>query len=520
MRSRSTSLLLWLFLGVSPAGAWACTLWGAAGADASGGTIVSKNRDWLPDHVQRVKLCRPAEGYAYFGLFAEGNAFPGCKQGINEKGLVVMTATAGSIPEKVRASQPGRGGLVTAILAGYASCDEVLANREKLFRNRRPAFMLISDRKKILVLEIGLNERYVLKAVQSGPVVHTNHYLDESMQEFNIKVGRSSATRAARIAELLQLKPAPYDTECFVELSRDDKNGPNDSLWRDGQGNRTLSSWIVETPAVGPPRLRVLIADPGRPESEHRFVLDEEFWRQPAAPAFEAAACEGAYPLHLQGICTNDRDAIYWSWTDTLVKTDRSGRVLKRIPAANHHGDLCFHEGKVYAAVNLGKFNQPAGQADSWIFVYDADTLDECARHPVPEVVHGAGGVAYREGVFLVVGGLPEGAAANCVYEYDAQFRLRQRHELSGGYTLMGIQTATFAAGSWWFGCYGKPCVLLRFDPDFQLTGRWECDASLGIVGLPDGRFLIGRNARAKEAGYQGRAVSAWADGANGLVFE
>ena len=79
---------------------------------------------------------------------------------------------------------------------------------------------------------------------------------------------------------------------------------------------------------------------------------------------FHPTACEGAYPRHVQGICTNGKDAIFWCWTDALVKTDADGRVLKKVPVADHHGDLCFHRGRVYVATNLGKFNRPAGEAD------------------------------------------------------------------------------------------------------------------------------------------------------------
>ena len=62
---------------------------------------------------------------------------------------------------------------------------------------------------------------------------------------------------------------------------------------------------------------------------------------------------------------------------------------------ANHHGDLCFHDGKLYVAVNLGKFNDPEGNADSWVYVYDAESLKELARHETQEVLHGAGGIGY-----------------------------------------------------------------------------------------------------------------------------
>jgi hypothetical protein len=131
----------------------ACTLWGVAGQDASGGTIVSKNRDWKPDHIQVLKMRRDGKGYAYFGLYAEGNDDPGLKQGVNEKGLAVMIVTASSIPKATRQAQSGKGGLMSALLTHYATCDEVLADQEKLFSGRKPLFLLISDRKKIITLE-------------------------------------------------------------------------------------------------------------------------------------------------------------------------------------------------------------------------------------------------------------------------------------------------------------------------------------------------------------------------------
>jgi len=242
--------------------------------------------------------------------------------------------------------------------------------------------------------------------------------------------------------------------------------------------------------------------------------------RDSASSPFQSTKCEGVYPGHLQGICTDERDAIYWSWTDTLVKTDGRGHVLKQVKVAKHHGDLCFHDGKVYVAVNLGQFNLPAGHADSWVFVYDADTLAELSRHHVPEVVHGAGGIGYHDGRFIVVGGLPAGVKENYLYEYDEKFAFQQRHVLASGYTLMGIQTAAYAEGAWWFGCYGVPPVLLRADSRFELTGRWQFDAALGIASVGNGRLLIGQNSVARGGGYKGRVALAWLDGEKGLVFE
>lgn len=227
----------------------------------------------------------------------------------------------------------------------------------------------------------------------------------------------------------------------------------------------------------------------------------------------------GAYPKHLQGVCTNDVDAIYWSFTTVLVKTDTEGRVVEKVRVADHHGDLCFREGKLYVAVNLGQFNQPAGKADSWVYVYDADTLAEPARYQVPEVVHGAGGIAFHDGHFFVIGGLPLGVTENYVYQYDASFAFQQRHILPSGNTLMGIQTIARSGSHWWFGCYGNPRVLIKADESYKLLGKWNFDGSLGIAALPDGRFLVARGSFEKGKGYIGQLKLAVADDNRGLQF-
>lgn len=244
-----------------------------------------------------------------------------------------------------------------------------------------------------------------------------------------------------------------------------------------------------------------------------------------AADVFQPVACEGTYPRHLQGLCTNRKDAIYWSWTDALVKTDAQGRILKKVPVANHHGDLCYHAGRVYVATNLGKFNRPAGEADSWVYVYDGDTLAELAKHLVPELVHGAGGMAFHNGKFIIVGGLPPGVNENYAYEYDESFKFLKRHVIASGYTLMGIQTVTYADGAWWFGCYGKPMVLLRADENFAFTNKWEFNASVGIEPLGKSRFIIAQNKGikgddGKVKANEARIVIARTDEKAGMIIE
>lgn len=226
-----------------------------------------------------------------------------------------------------------------------------------------------------------------------------------------------------------------------------------------------------------------------------------------STPAF-ALSCPGKYQHHLQGICTDD-NSIFWSFTTTLVKTDRKGKLLRKIPVANHHGDLCHHDGKLYVAVNLGKFNDPKGNAKSWIYVYEASTLKEVARHTVPEVFHGAGGIGFYNGHFFVVGGLPNDVNENYVYEYDKNFKPIKKHVIASGHTHLGIQTAAYVNGHWWFGCYGTPKITLVTDKEFNVVGRYEQDCSLGVAQNKDGRLLVASGRCQPDAGCSGNIRTA-----------
>lgn len=278
MKKTRAALLLGCTL---PLPALACTLWAAAGPDAGGGTLLSKNRDWTPDHVQKLKLTQPDRGYAYFGLHASGNRDPGIKNGINEKGLSVITASASSLPKAQRADQRGQRGVTREILTRFASVDELAAAADQVFPHARAHFYMISDRNKILLAEVGLRGEYRVQVIAQGTLTHTNHYLDPALAQFNVRIGPSSRIRLDRINELLTQPPRPFTTAQFAAISRDRYDGPDNSLWRNGK-QHTLSSWIVQSPASGPQKLRVLLANPGQPEKLHEYVLDADFWKQKA----------------------------------------------------------------------------------------------------------------------------------------------------------------------------------------------------------------------------------------------
>jgi hypothetical protein len=62
--------------------------------------------------------------------------------------------------------------------------------------------------------------------------------------------------------------------------------------------------------------------------------------------------CARNFGGHLQGVAT-DGSSIFWSHTVQLVKTDLHGKVLQQIDVPDHHGDLTWHDGKVFVAVEL-----------------------------------------------------------------------------------------------------------------------------------------------------------------------
>ena len=227
--------------------------------------------------------------------------------------------------------------------------------------------------------------------------------------------------------------------------------------------------------------------------------------------------CEGVYPHHLQGVCIDGQGNIFWSFTTELVKTNASGKVLLKIPVGNHHGDLCYQDGKVFVAVNFGAFNHPEGKSDSWFYVYDAKKLLLIAKHQTPEVIYGAGGIASHQGKFIVVGGLPKGINENYLYEYDVNFKFVKKHVLKSGYTLLGIQTATFADNQWWFGCYGTE--LLKADANFKFIAKHHIDCSLGVERVTDKLLLVARGARDKKKMNSGRVYLADPNEKQGFII-
>ena len=285
---------LWWVFSFQPSDA--CTLWGAAGnAVEGGGVLIAKNRDWAPDHRQQLKIVRPKEGYASVVLAAVGGAEPGTKAGVNEKGLVMVTATANQVPAAERKRIDQKKGLLSHLLARCASVEDVLTHIESF---RRPVFCLVGDRRQIAVIEVAPDGSRSITRTDSGTLHHTNHYCAIDPPDLKRKAGASSTNRSARIAELLKNPNRPYTADDFIRFSEDRTAGADNSIWRTGSNphkTRTLATWLVSIPASGSPRLYLKTADPGQTERICHLAVDDALRVTDRDPVLlDSDLCQGA----------------------------------------------------------------------------------------------------------------------------------------------------------------------------------------------------------------------------------
>jgi isopenicillin-N N-acyltransferase like protein len=259
----------------------ACTLWGATGqAVAGGGTLIAKNRDWAPDQHHELHIVRPQNGYSSLVLVAVGGGEPGIKAGVNEKGLVIVSASASQIAIAERKKYKQKPNLMSRFLSECASVDEVL-NRIGLLR--RPVFYMLGDARELAVVEVSPDGSRSTKRTASGTLQHTNHYCAIESPAIQSKPSRSSLQRLARIEEFLKWDTRPHQLEDFIRFSEDKGAGPDNSIWRTGSSPakaRTLATWLVAVRPSGSPQLHLKTADPGQPERTSRLAVTDALQMQ------------------------------------------------------------------------------------------------------------------------------------------------------------------------------------------------------------------------------------------------
>ena len=274
----SSGCLLWSSLAES------CTLWAAAGKSViGGGTLLAKNRDWEPKDAQVLKLMEPEKGYRYFVLLRDDHRKGSVTAGVNEEGLVVVSASPPYSREKRRhmARTPG---LNRKLLANCTSVEQAL-EREKLFLG--PRFLMLADRREIACVEIGPEGKVAIKRKKNGVLHHTNHYIDESLEPYNPRVvDESSMARLRRIGHFISSKPE-FSLGDFLLISTSKEGGPNNSIWRDGTSptsRKTMASWIIQSLPGGDFRLHVTTVNPGSEPTRRIYSKEDIFERGAHSP--------------------------------------------------------------------------------------------------------------------------------------------------------------------------------------------------------------------------------------------
>lgn len=247
-------LSLWLI----PEGI-SCTLFGAIGKSVEGGgVLIGRTRD-RPENLEQVFIeVIPPKGYRYQGISTKGKSI--VTSGINERGLVVVSAAASSVERREKKATP-----VGKILSEASSVDEVirLVQKDEIIG---PIYFLIADIQQIALFELfegGRNE-FVVK--REGILHHTNHFILERMERYNSKTGRSSSVRLNRIEQLLT--GGPFRKDDFISFARDHEHGPgNHSICRHFEAGsrsseKTISAAVYYLPPGLPPEVWVVLGQP------------------------------------------------------------------------------------------------------------------------------------------------------------------------------------------------------------------------------------------------------------------
>ena len=256
---------------------FSCTLFAAAGNTVRhNGVIIVKNRDWKPDHFQMIKIIKKKNRLSYIGLFAKGGRVPGLKAGVNEKGLVVITATAGVLPRKIRLKKPRTKKLISKLL----QCADLNCAIEKVKKMRGPRFILIADVNGIAKVSMSPEKNPIIQRINNGYLTSANHYVNPRFVKYNQKKHKSSLKRYKRINELFQKSSKPLSTGDFIFFSNDQNNGRHNSIYRRGsrrKRTRTLSTFLVDIASHNEIYLWVKLMNPQKKIKYYKYDLKKIF---------------------------------------------------------------------------------------------------------------------------------------------------------------------------------------------------------------------------------------------------
>ena len=208
---------------------------------------------------------------------------------------------------------------------------------------------------------------------------------------------------------------------------------------------------------------------------------------------------EGSYPNHLQDIWMSG-ETIWWAHTDFLLKTDRTGHILKKANVLGHHGGCEVKDGRLYSAVCA--FNgEPRGattpECHVMIGEYDAETLERIDMH-VLDINDRAGSFCFLEDGTFLVGCLrhPSLKPSEVKFHHIGKdYGLIGTHVIEVGSPVkLGIEVIRRYGDDIYLFVYGNPVVKLDAKT-FAVTGRYKSfggpmgfarDGDFAWIGGPD----------------------------------
>lgn len=259
--------------------------------------------------------------------------------------------------------------------------------------------------------------------------------------------------------------------------------------------NGTISDVKLYARALSPEELRASFdSESKRVRTKPVDLFAESNKGKLTVKTVEEIVCEGSYPGHIQGLDIDERH-IYWSFTTTLVKTDREGRIQKTATVPYHHGGITVFDGKVFCAFMPGRK----------IKVYKASDLSFLRDHDVPEVRGFPGGIDYHLGHFYVAEGTRNSVFPE-VYKYDKNFKHVKTYTIPLNLHI-GIQTIGRFNGAWWLGIYDPAHPTVMLDDDFHvLATRHDLLTAYGVKDWTADTMVTGLSL-SKDKKYQGKAL-------------
>ena len=205
------------------------------------------------------------------------------------------------------------------------------------------------------------------------------------------------------------------------------------------------------------------------------------------ASGSEIVCSEQGFSGHLQGIAADDT-GIYWSFYDTLVKTDYTGKKIASVEVPPHAGDLCAVHGLIYVSVcyhRKADIRHDGGMG--WVFVFD-DKLEFQRKIALPDTSR-PDGITFCNGLFYVAGDdfgkKPHPLNAVRVYSADWQFR-RSIEVNIGKPTSHGAQTLNAVGGRILAGFYAKAPNSVFFSvPNLKTEAAANVSVCYGFAVMP-----------------------------------